>query len=54
MDRAISTLIKLAIIAFFAAGAGRAAVFGMKRDAKSAMSMGLSYGKFNRQLQRGL
>ncbi len=56
MERAVGGLIRMAFTIALATGGGvalRHLVLQAQRDAKGAMSMGISYGKFNRALLRG-
>jgi hypothetical protein len=56
MERAVGGLIRMALTIALATGGGialRHLVARAQRDAKCAMSMGISYSQFNRRLQRG-
>jgi hypothetical protein len=56
MERAVGGLIRMALTIALATGGGialRHLVARAQRDAKGAMSMGISYSQFNRRLQRG-
>jgi hypothetical protein len=56
MERLIIGVIKLAMMTMLATGGGIAAkhmIMHAQREAKGAMSMGISYGKFNRRLLNG-
>jgi hypothetical protein len=55
MERLFNAVLKLGFYMILTAGSGYAAraIIQAQLDAKGAMKMGISYGKFNRQLIRG-
>ncbi len=56
MERAVGGLIRMALTAALVTSGGfalRLLVIQSQQDAKSAKKMGMSYGRFNRQLLRG-
>lgn len=53
MERLFDWVLHMALTALIASGGGyaaRALILSAQHDAKGAMSMGMSYGHFNRQL----